>query len=256
MIGAADPAERDAAPPPRLYPSPGHSPEDTQMQVRFVTLMVLGAMAAVAGPACGQQLAPDDSTSGQQLAPGDSTGIFEAAVKRIQRDHEGTVRFDSRVMDSIPLQWDYERDTLIAPNPTLHSSARVERDREVVLARLGMQRERIDDYTACTPYIGELGARPIRQPEATPEAMPAWQAVADSARRACSERETYSAAILGLPRPVEEGSPYGTAWRIRVYQVAAVERYVYDMVLKKVDGEWTVVDQELRLSDGLRLTDP
>jgi hypothetical protein len=243
---------RDGFPAIRLYASPGHSPEDTQMQVRFVPWVVLAAVAALASPACGYPL-----PQLPQLSSADSTAIFEAAVQRIQRDHKGTVRFDSRVMDSIPLQWDYERDTLIAPTPTLlPAAARVQREREAVLARLGMQRERIDDYTACTPYIGELGARPVRQPEATPEAMPAWQAVADSARSACGERETYSAAILGLPRPVEDGSPYGRAWRIRVYQVAAVERYVYDLVLKKEGGEWTVVDQELRLSYGLRLTDP
>lgn len=158
-------------------------------------------------------------------------------------------------MDSIPLQWNYERDTLIAPNPTLLSRPWEERDREAVLARLGAQRERIEDYIACTPY---LSGRPIRQPEATAESMPAWTAVVDSARRACSERERYGAAILGLPRPVEDGSPWkiedGAAWRIRVYLLEAKPRYVFDLIILQVNGEWTVIDSHLRLSYMLDLT--
>jgi hypothetical protein len=233
----------NGSPPPRHFPSPG-TPKETLMQVKSVAMVVLGVAAAVVCTACSY---PPPS--------GDYTGIFEAAVRRIQADHDGAVRFDPRVMDSIPLEWDYERDTLIAPNPTLLSLPWEERDREAVLARLGAQRERIEDYTACTLY---LSGRPLRQPEATAESMPAWTAVVDSARRACSERERYGAVILGLPRRVEDGSPWkiadGTAWRIRAYLVEAKPRFVFDLVVSQVDGKWTVIDSELRLSYMLDLT--
>lgn len=188
---------------------------------------MLGAVAAAATPACSYR-----------LAAGDTATIVEAAVRHVQVQHDGAVRFDSRVMDSIPTRFDYERDVLIAPTPTLVPLAREERDREVILARLGVQRERIGDYTACTPYIGGV---PIERPGETP----AWRAAADSARSACRERERYGAAILGLPR---RGA--GGAWRIRVYLVAAESRQVYDLVLSQVGGEWIVIGQEelLRVS--------
>lgn len=192
------------------------------MQVSLVTSVVLGAVAAAASAACSYG-----------LAMGDPTTIFAASVRHVQVETNGAVRFDSRVMDSIPTIFDYERDVLIAPTPTLIPLAREERNREVVLARLGAHRERIEDYTACTPHIGGV---PIRRPGETP----AWRAAADSARSACRERERYGAAILGLPRRGLDGR----AWRIRVYLVAAESRKVYDLVLSQVGSDWIVIDEE------------
>ena len=143
--------------------------------------------------------------------------IVEAAVRHVQAQHNGAVRFDPRVMGSIPTRFDHERDVLIAPTPTRVPLAREERDREAILVRLGVQRERIEDYTA-----------------------------ADSARSACRERERYGAAILGLTRRSADGA----SWRIRVYLVAAESRQVYDLVLSQVGRDWVVIGEEelLRVS--------
>jgi hypothetical protein len=185
--------------------------------------VVLAAVAALASPACGHRLAAIDPAM-----------IFEAATRNVLAYTNGAVRIDARVMDSIPTRFNYERDVHIAPTPALFSLAREEREREVILYRLGVVRERIEDYVACTPYIGGV---PIRRPGETA----AWRAAADSARAACASRESYGVAIMGLPR--RDGN--GAAWKIRVYLVAAESRHVFDLVLAPAgSGGWSVTGRE------------
>lgn len=194
------------------------------MYVKFVTIAVAaGAAAAAVSPACSYR-----------LAAGDPAMIFEAAVRHVLAGTNGALRIDTRIMDSIPTRFDYERDVHIAPNPTLVPLPDEERQREAILARLSVLSERIEDYTACTPHIGGV---PIRRPGETPE----WRAAADSARTACAPRERYGVAILGLPRRVAGG---GT-WKIRVYLVAAESRQVFDLVLAQAgSGAWSVIGRE------------
>ncbi|WP_420129899.1 hypothetical protein [Longimicrobium sp.] len=140
-------------------------------------------------------------------------------------------------MDSIPTRFDFERDVVIAPTPTLLVLRDEERQRQATLTRLGVQPERIEDYTACTPYIGGV---PVNRPGATPE----WRAAADSARRACAARATYGVAVLSLPRRTSEG----TSWKIRVYFVSAESRQIHDLLLAWDGGTWTVLSREELLS--------
>ena len=194
------------------------------MHVKFPTVgVMLMTVAAAAGPACGFQLAASDPAM-----------IFEAAARSVLVYTSGAVRIDARIMDSIPTRFDYERDVHTAPTPTLLSLPREEREREVILTRLGVLQERIEDYTACTPHIGGV---PIQRPGETP----AWRAAADSARAACSPRQRYGVAILGLPRRDANGA----AWKIRIYLVTAEARQVFDLVLAHSgSGGWSVTGRE------------
>jgi hypothetical protein len=160
--------------------------------------------------------------------------IFEAAARQVLIDTNGAVRIDSRIMDSIPTQFDYERDVHITPTPSLMRLPSEERQREVTLTRMGVLQERIEDYTVCTPHIGGV---PIKRPGETA----AWRAAADSARAACAAREGYGVAVLGLPRREADGA----AWKIRVYLVAAELRHVFDLALAQTGtGVWTVIGRE------------
>jgi hypothetical protein len=194
------------------------------MCVKHVTMgLVLVAVAAAGGPACGHRLAASDPAM-----------IFEVAARNVLVYTNGAVRIDARIMDSIPTRFDYARDVHIAPTPTLLSLPREEREREVILTQLGVHRERIEDYTACTPHIGGV---PIQRPGETP----AWRAAADSARAACAPRQRYGIAILGLPRRDANGA----AWKIRVYLVTAESRQVFDLVLAQArSGGWSVMGRE------------
>jgi hypothetical protein len=140
-------------------------------------------------------------------------------------------------MDSIPTRFNFEQDVAIAPTPSLAAAPREERRREITLARLNVPRERIDDYTACTPHIGGV---PVERPGATPE----WRAAADSARRACAERESFAVAIFGSSRR----SLGGRSWKIRYYFVNAVTRQVVDLELVQSGRGWTVIGREELLS--------
>lgn len=188
-------------------------------------MMGLGlvAVAAAGAPACGYRLAASDPAM-----------IFEVAARNVLVYTNGAVRIDARIMDSIPTRFDYARDVDIAPTPTLLSLPREEREREVILTQLGVIRERIEEYTACTPHIGGV---PIQRAGETP----AWRAAADSARAACSPRQRYGVAILGLPR--RDGN--GAARKIRVYLVTAESRQVFDLVLAHTgSGGWSVMGRE------------
>lgn len=197
------------------------------MNVGFFTLVV---GAVVASTACSYR-----PSGGGRIGP--ATTIFEAAVRNIATGSNGAVRIDSRIMDSIPTRFDFERDVVIAPTPTLLVLPGEERQRQVTLARLRIRPERIEDYTACTPHIGGV---PVDRPGATPE----WRAAADSARRACAARATYGVAILGLPRR----TPDAASWKIRVYFVSAESRQIHDLLLIQNGGTWTVVSREELLS--------
>lgn len=160
--------------------------------------------------------------------------IFEAAARHVLISTSGAVRIDFRIMDSISTRFDYERDVHTAPTPTLLPLPHEEQQRQAILARLGILPERIEDYAACTPYIGGV---PIRRPGETPS----WRASMDSARTACASRQRYGVAILGLPRRVADAG----AWKIRVYLVAAESRQVFDLVLVEAgSGAWTVTGRE------------
>jgi hypothetical protein len=140
-------------------------------------------------------------------------------------------------MDSIPTSFDFERDVVIAPTPAMLALPEEERQRQVTLTRLRIQPERIEDYTACTPYIGGV---PVDRPGATPE----WRAAADSARSGCAARATYGVAVLGLPRRTSDGA----SWKIRVYFVSAESRQIHDLLLAQNGGTWTVLSREELLS--------
>lgn len=140
-------------------------------------------------------------------------------------------------MDSIPIRFDPERDVVTAPTPTLLALPHEQRERQGTLVRLGIPSERMEEYIACTPHIGGV---PINRPGLTPEA----RAAADSARNACAGRATYGVAILGLPRRASDGA----SWTIRVYLLTAVSRQVYDLVLARTSGAWTVLRREELMS--------
>jgi hypothetical protein len=194
------------------------------MNPKFMMGVVLAAVAAVVSPACSYRLG----------AASDPAMIFEEAARHVLAGTNGAVRMDSRIMDSVPTRFDYERDVHRAPTPTLVPLPHEERQRKAILARLGVLPERIEDYAACTPYIGGV---PIRRPGETP----AWRAAADSARTACAPRERYGIAILGLPRRETDRA----AWKIRVYLVTAESRQVYDLVLAEAgSGAWSVIGRE------------
>jgi hypothetical protein len=163
--------------------------------------------------------------------------LYLAAVTHAREHHGWPLRVDPRIMDSIPTAFNFERDVHVAPTPSLAAETREERRREMILARLDVPRERIEDYIACTPYIGGV---PIKRPGVTPE----WQAAADSARSACAEQESFAVAIFGLPRRVQGRQ----SWKIRYYFLNAVTRQVVDLELAPSGRAWTVIAREELLS--------
>jgi hypothetical protein len=192
--------------------------------------MIVVAVVAAAAPACSSQSAARPTT-------GHTVPIFRAAVEHIVASAGWAVRIDDRIMDSISTSFDHERDVLTAPTPTLLALRDEERQRRAMLARLRVPQERIEDYTACTPYIGGV---PVNRPEATAD----MRAATDSARSACAERARYGVGILGLPRRAADGA----SWKIRVYFVTAVSRQVYDLILAPAGETWTVLGRDELLS--------
>lgn len=199
------------------------------MNARFRTMIVVAVVAAAA-PACSSQVAA-------RTTKGYSAPIFRAAVEHIVASAGWAVRIDDRIMDSISTSFDYERDVLTAPTPTLLALRREERQRRATLDHLRVPQERIEDYTACTPYLGGV---PVNRPEETAN----MRAATDSARSACAERARYGVGILGLPRRAADGA----SWKIRVYFVTAVSRQVYDLVLAPAGETWTVLGRDELLS--------
>jgi hypothetical protein len=196
----------------------------------YIALLVTAAVAASEG--CSFRVA-----GGAHTVDASAADLYLAAVTHTREHHGWPLRVDPRIMDSIPTKFNFERDVHIAPTPSLAAETREEQRREMILARLNVPRERIEDYIACTPHIGGV---PIKRPWATPE----WQAAADSARSACAEEESFAVAIFGLPRRVEGRQ----TWKIRYYFLNAVTRQVVDLELAPSGRAWTVIAREELLS--------
>jgi hypothetical protein len=196
----------------------------------YIALLVTAATAVSAG--CSFRVA-----GGAPTVDASAADLYLAAVTYTREHHGWPLRIDPRIMDSIPTQFNYERDVHIAPTPSLAAETGEERRREMVLGRLNVPRERIENYIACTPHIGGV---PVKRPWATPE----WQAAADSARSACAERESYGIAIFGIPRRAEGRQ----SWKIRYYYLNAVTRQVVDLELAPSGRAWTVIAREELLS--------
>lgn len=196
----------------------------------FTALLVSAAVAA-ATTACGFRVTESQSVASSAADP------FSAAVEHTREHHRWPLRIDPRVMDSIPTQFNFDRDVVIAPTPSLVAARREERRRGIILERLNVPRENIENYTACTPYIGGI---PVERAGVTPE----WRAAADSARRACAERASFAVAIFGLPRRAVGGQ----SWKVRYYFVNAVTRQVVDLELAQSGHGWTVIGREELLS--------
>lgn len=192
--------------------------------------LIASAVVVAVASGCRYGLAGDGPDA--RTAP-----IFDAAVRHITEGSGGAVRIDARIMDSIPTRFDPARDVVIAPTPTLLAMPREERHRHLTLVRLRVPQERIEDYIACTTYIGGV---PVDRPGTTPES----RAEAARARAACAERTRYGVAILGLPRRAADGR----SWAIRVYLVSAETRQVEDLLLAPTGGRWQVIGREELLS--------
>lgn len=195
------------------------------MNPRFYTL-IASAVVAAGAPACGVQVAAETT-------PGHTAPIFRAAVQHVVASAGWPVRIDSRIMDSISTSFDFERDVVVAPIPTLITLPQEEEQRRLTLARLRVPRERIGDYAACTPYMGGV---PVNRHGPAADLRTATA----SARTACAERASYGVGILGLPRRHADGA----SWKIRVYFITAVSRQVYDLILAPAGETWTVLGRD------------
>jgi hypothetical protein len=162
------------------------------------------------------------------------SGIYEAAARHLLAESRGWVlRMDPRLMDSIPTVFDVERDVEEAPSPSFvpndpHLSERVE-----VLASLGISQDRIEDYAACTRYMGGV---PYTGPEARAEETQEER----ERRRACAARSGDAAAVLGLPRRATT-DPRSEAWTVRAYILTPVSREVSDLIMVREATGWSVV---------------
>jgi hypothetical protein len=166
------------------------------MRLNSRAALLIAGLAAAAAAGCQRPIAAG--------APQPRTGddVFAAAAMHVAADEGWEVRVDPRVMDSVRITFDPELDSDAAPMPSFARDAHAEQARARTLDRLGIGREHMNAFVACTRYIGGV-------PSDSAAADPAY-----SARRTecLARRARTAAASFGAPRMLDGGP-----WSIRVY---------------------------------------
>lgn len=190
-----------------------------------VLMMVVVALAA------GCRL---NRSSPAHLAPGqfDSAAAFEAGVRYASTKTAGwRLRVDPRSLDSIATTFDVQRDAAAAPAPSvLANDSLLVAQRRAVLTRLGIPQVRIDEYAACTRYLGGV-------PYTGPEPRDRETATDRERSRACASLRADAAAIFSSPRQQPPDGSGMNAWSMRVYLLTPTSREVSDLLMvRESDG--------------------
>lgn len=173
-------------------------------------------------------------SSGQSPGPDTFSGLFNAGIQHVASKTLGwTLHVDPRFMEAVTTDFDVERDGEVAPAPRLLPSDPLLQEREAMLDRLAIPQERIEEYAACTRYLGGI-------PYTGPDSRANEPEGERERRRACASRGADAAAIFGRPqRLADEGAV--PAWSMRVYILTPVSREVSDLILVPGSGgRWTV----------------
>gem|GEM_PF-4200725 len=135
-------------------------------------------------------------------------------------------------MNRAPTRFDVERDAEVAPTPSILEGDPLLPERVAMLDGSGIPQDRIDEYAACTRYLGGI-------PYTGPAPRAGEAEVERERRRACASRRADAAAIFGRPRQLPANGPL-PRWSMRVYILTPVSREVSDLILVPTPDGWTV----------------